>query len=65
VHTGDQLQYAGAGLLFVISLIGWYEFLALMLLSVDFPYQLPLGDLSMKVKSFQEVQKIKKERKGE
>ncbi|KAK5091424.1 hypothetical protein LTR05_001607 [Lithohypha guttulata] len=65
VHTGDRLQYAGAGLLFVISLIGWYEFLALMLLSVDFPYQLPLGDLSTKVKSFQEVQKIKKERKGE
>jgi hypothetical protein len=40
-------QHAGAGLLFVVSLLGWYIFLALVLLSVDFPYvQLPLGDLS-------------------
>ena len=46
-----MLQYAGAGLLFVISLIGWYEFLALMLLSVEFPFVLPLGDLSTRVKS--------------
>ena len=40
-------QHAGAGLLFVISLLGGYIFLALVLLSVDFPYiRLPLGDLS-------------------
>lgn len=46
------LQYAGGGLLFVICLLGWYIFLALMLLSVEFPVVLPLGNLSTIVKRF-------------
>ncbi|KAI0855599.1 GPR1/FUN34/yaaH family-domain-containing protein [Xylaria cubensis] len=40
------LQHVGAGLLFAVSLLGWYIFLALVLLSVEFPLMLPLGDLS-------------------
>lgn len=44
------LQYAGAGLLFVTSLLGWYIFVALLLLAVDFPFSLPLGDLSTVIK---------------
>lgn len=39
-------QHAGAGLLLGVSLLGWYIFFALVLLSVDFPLCLPLGDLS-------------------
>lgn len=41
-----KLQHIGAGLLLAVSLLGWYIFLALILLSVDFPFILPLGDLS-------------------
>ncbi|KAI0547583.1 hypothetical protein F4679DRAFT_554045 [Xylaria curta] len=40
------LQHVGAGLLFAVSLLGWYIFSALVLLGVDFPFMLPLGDLS-------------------
>ncbi|KAI1755937.1 GPR1/FUN34/yaaH family-domain-containing protein [Xylaria castorea] len=40
------LQHVGAGLLLAVSFLGWYIFLALVLLSVDFPFMLPLGDLS-------------------
>ena len=44
------LQHAGAGMLFAVSLMGWYIFLALVFLAVDFPVSLPLGDLSTVVK---------------
>ncbi|KAI0454038.1 hypothetical protein F5B21DRAFT_477207 [Xylaria acuta] len=40
------LQHVGAGLLLAVSFLGWYIFLALVLLSVEFPFMLPLGDLS-------------------
>lgn len=47
----QTLQHAGAAILFVISLLGWYIFLAQVLLSVDFPFGLPVGDLSTVVRS--------------
>ncbi|KAJ9662780.1 hypothetical protein H2198_001229 [Neophaeococcomyces mojaviensis] len=59
IATGDHLQYIGAGFLFFISLVGWYEFLALVLLSVEFPIVLPLGDLSTRIRSRTERQKAK------
>ncbi|KAI0487271.1 GPR1/FUN34/yaaH family-domain-containing protein [Xylaria cf. heliscus] len=40
------LQHAGGALLLVVSLLGWYIFSALVLISVEFPIMLPLGDLS-------------------
>ncbi|KAF5010212.1 hypothetical protein FDECE_3624 [Fusarium decemcellulare] len=43
-------QHVGAGLLFAVSLLGWYLFTALTLMGVDFPFMLPLGDLSTIVK---------------
>lgn len=46
------LQYAGAGILLAVSLLGWYIFLSLILLSVDFPFRLPLGDLSTVVPGY-------------
>ncbi|KAH6973948.1 hypothetical protein EDB80DRAFT_757962 [Ilyonectria destructans] len=51
VSNGDSaealnLQHAGAGILLAASTLGWYNFLALVLLSVDFPLTSPLGDLS-------------------
>lgn len=43
---GLKLQHTGGGLGFAITLGGWYLFAAMMLASVDFPFQLPTGDLS-------------------
>ncbi|KAG9251372.1 GPR1/FUN34/yaaH family-domain-containing protein [Emericellopsis atlantica] len=40
------LQHAGGGVLFAVSMLGWYIFFAQVLLSVEFPFALPLGDLS-------------------
>ena len=44
------LQHGAAGLLLVVSLVGWYILAALILPTVDFPVVLPLGDLSARVK---------------
>ncbi|KAH7129761.1 GPR1/FUN34/yaaH family-domain-containing protein [Dactylonectria estremocensis] len=49
LELGLKLQHAGAGILLVASLLGWYIFLALVLAGVDFPYELPLGDLSTRI----------------
>ncbi|KAH7118322.1 hypothetical protein EDB81DRAFT_848069 [Dactylonectria macrodidyma] len=40
------LLAAKAGTLLAATILGWYNFLALVLLSVNFPLTLPLGDLS-------------------
>lgn len=37
---------AGGACAFVAAMCGWYLFFALMLASVNFPIQLPVGDLS-------------------
>lgn len=42
--------------------IGWYILLALMLSTVDFPFNLPVGDLSVLVKGYSQRQKAKKEK---
>ncbi|KAH7123119.1 GPR1/FUN34/yaaH family-domain-containing protein [Dactylonectria macrodidyma] len=39
-------QRVGAGFFLAVSILGWYIFLSLILLSVDFPLVLPVGDLS-------------------
>lgn len=57
--SGDQFQYAGAGLLFALSLVGWYEFTSLVLDSVDFPIALPLGDLSQVIKGRADKERAK------
>lgn len=38
-------QAAGA-VFFVTDILGWYIFVFLMLASVQFPYNLPMGDIS-------------------
>lgn len=60
---GLVLQHVSAGLLLALTLIGWYIFTALMLLSVDFPIILPLGDLSTHIKGYTDIQKAKRENK--
>ncbi|KAK5947972.1 hypothetical protein OHC33_011013 [Knufia fluminis] len=58
--SAAMLQNVGAGLLLAVSFIGWYIFAALVLLSVDFPFMLPLGDLSTRFKGYAEKQKLQK-----
>lgn len=57
--TALKLQHAGAGMLLALTLLGWYIFISLVLLSVDFPIMLPLGDLSTIVPGFTDRQKAK------
>lgn len=46
VEVAHRLQVAAGAFLFVTSLTGWYTFLAVMLQAIDFPLQVPVGDLS-------------------
>jgi succinate-acetate transporter protein len=50
---------AGGSFGFVVIPIGWYLLLALMLTTVDFPFNLPVGDLSSVVPSATELRKRK------
>ncbi|EHY59749.1 Protein alcS [Exophiala dermatitidis] len=50
-------QHAAGGLTFVISLLGWYLFFVQLLAAVDFPLNLPVGDLSRFIKGASERSK--------
>ncbi|KAI4179636.1 MAG: hypothetical protein L6R41_007720 [Letrouitia leprolyta] len=52
-----RLVVAGGAFTFVTSLAGWYIFFAIMLASLDFPLQVPVGDLSTLIKGGSERQK--------
>lgn len=47
---------------FVVCMLGWYIFTSQMLLSVDFPFNLPVGDLSTVIKGGSHRSKRKAER---
>ncbi|KAK9241527.1 GPR1/FUN34/yaaH family-domain-containing protein [Lipomyces tetrasporus] len=46
--------FAGGGCLLTSGLVGFYIFNVLMLAAVDFPFQLPVGDLSHLMKGYQQ-----------
>lgn len=50
VELATSLQKAGGAFAFVTCIFGWWIFAAIMLASLDFPFQLPVGDLSQFVK---------------
>lgn len=52
VHT--NLLVAAGALTFIICLLGWYLFFVQLLAAVDFPLNLPVGDLSRFVKGASE-----------
>lgn len=54
--VATQLQAAGA-LAFVVCMLGWYIWMAIMLASLDFPFQLPVVDLSRFIKGASEKKK--------
>jgi len=45
-----KLQTGGGACAFITCLLGWYLFFIQILASVDFPFSLPVGDLSTKIK---------------
>ena len=59
-----QLQHVSGVLVLVLALFVWYLFFSLMLESVDFPFSLPVGDLSSIVKGKSERMKIKREKES-
>jgi len=52
--TAHTLQHAAGGLTFATCLLGWYLFFVQLLASVDFPLNLPVGDLSRFIKGASE-----------
>jgi succinate-acetate transporter protein len=48
---------AGGACAFVTCLAGWWIFFAIMLASLDFPFQIPVGDLSTMIKGASEKKK--------
>jgi hypothetical protein len=55
-----KYQHVGAGLLLAVTFIGWYMLTSMLLLSVDFPIILPLGDLSTVIRGRSETKPISK-----
>lgn len=53
-----EVLTAGA-LTFVVDMLGWYIFFAIMLAALDFPFQLPVVDLSRYVKGASDKAKAK------
>lgn len=56
VAAGHLIVAAGA-ITFVTDLCGWWIFFAIMLASLDFPFQIPVGDLSRFIKGASEKRK--------
>ena len=50
------------GAIFSVAMIAWYILAALMLTTVDFPFNLPVGDLSTVIKGGTEIAEAKRRR---
>ena len=58
-YRASRLVIAGGAFAFVTSMAGWWIFIAIMLASLDFPFSLPVGDLSHIIKGACERRKVK------
>jgi succinate-acetate transporter protein len=57
-----RLQVAAGAFTFITSMAGWWIFAAIMLAALDFPFQIPVGDLSTMIPGGSEkIQKARKE----
>jgi len=59
VALAGKLQITAGAFTFITSACGWWLFFAIMLAALDFPFQLPVGDLSSFVKSASEKEKMR------
>jgi hypothetical protein len=57
--TANTCIIAAGALTFVVDMLGWYIFFAILLASLDFPFQLSVVDLSRFIKGASEKQKAK------
>ncbi|TAQ86418.1 hypothetical protein B7494_g5260 [Chlorociboria aeruginascens] len=57
--TVGRVQKAAGAFAFVAALAGWWIFFAIMLAALDFPFQVPVGDLSTMIKGASERAKAK------
>jgi len=60
--TAGKLLVAGGACCFIVCAFGWWIFAAIMLASLDFPFQLPVGDLSRLVPGASDKAKTKEAR---
>ncbi|KAK5127783.1 hypothetical protein LTR85_004899 [Meristemomyces frigidus] len=60
-YAVDTLLVVAGALTFVTDMCGWWIFFAILLASLDFPFQLPVGDLSHIIKGASEKAKAKEE----
>jgi succinate-acetate transporter protein len=61
IALAARIQKAAGGCLFVTCMAGWWIFFAIMLAALDFPFQIPVGDLSTMIKGASEKQKRKED----
>jgi len=59
IALAGRLQKAAGAFTFVTCMAGWWIFFAIMLAALDFPFQIPVGDLSTMIKGYSEKQKAK------
>ncbi|KAK8175939.1 hypothetical protein IWX90DRAFT_464403 [Phyllosticta citrichinensis] len=57
LDTARHLQKAGGAFAFITICTGWWVMFAILLVAIDFPFQLPVGDLSHIVKGKSEKRK--------
>ncbi|CAC9893282.1 unnamed protein product [Aureobasidium pullulans] len=60
--TATRCLVAAGALTFVTDMCGWWIFFAIMLAALDFPFQLPVGDLSTFIKGASDRKKAKEEK---
>ena len=58
VALAGRLQVAGGAFGFCTTIFGWWIFIAIMLASLDFPFSVPVGDLSGIIKGASEKEKV-------
>ncbi|KAK5163687.1 hypothetical protein LTR04_002309 [Oleoguttula sp. CCFEE 6159] len=56
-----RLQITAGAVTFITCMCGWWIFLAIMLAALDFPFQIPVGDLSHIIKGASEKAKEKEQ----
>jgi succinate-acetate transporter protein len=61
VALAGRLQIAAGACLFVTSMAGWWIFFAIMLAALDFPFQIPVGDLSTMITGYSKRVKMEPE----
>ncbi|KAK5737254.1 hypothetical protein LTR17_006866 [Elasticomyces elasticus] len=59
--TAGTLLVAAGAITFVTDMLGWWIFAAIMLAALDFPFQLPVGDLSHIIKGASQKAKEKEQ----